>query len=95
MSHIDAFRALPEQLSLEEKRALYRLFISNPEQGILKVMDLAARHGLDLSAAEVAELIAEVDQDDHSRNVPWEEALPTKKIQQRNPLQNFQNMLNL
>jgi hypothetical protein len=86
MSHIDAFRALPEQLSLEEKRALYRLFISNPEQGILKVMDLAARHGLDLSAAEVAELIAEVDQDDRSRDVSWEEALPTKKIQQRNPL---------
>ena len=86
MSHIDAFRALPEQLSLEEKRALYRLFISNPEQGILKVMDLAARHGLDLNAAEVAELIAEVDQDDHSRNVSWEEALPTKKIQQHNPL---------
>jgi hypothetical protein len=86
MSHIDAFRALPEQLSLEEKRALYRLFISNPGQGILKVMDLAARHGLDLSAAEVAELIAEVDQDDRSRDVSWEEALPTKKIQQRNPL---------
>ena len=80
MSHIDAFRALPEQLSLEEKRALYRLFISNPEQGILKVMNLAARHGLDLSAAEVAELIAEVDQDDHSRNVPWEEALAPRKF---------------
>ena len=49
-------------------------------------MDLAARHGLDLNAAEVAELIAEVYQDDHSRNVSWEEALPTKKIQQHNPL---------
>ena len=74
---------------------MYRLFVNNPEQGVLKVMDLAARHGLDLSAAEVGELIVEVDQDDHSRNVPWEEALPTKKIQQRNPLQNFQNILNL
>ena len=65
---------------------MYRLFVNNPEQGVLKVMDLAAWHGLDLSAAEVAELIAEVDQDDHSSNVSWEEALPTKKIQQRNPL---------
>lgn len=76
MNPIDAFRALPERLSLDEKRELYRLFVTNPEQGVLKVMELAASHGLNLSAAEVAELIAEVDQDDRSRDVSWEEAMP-------------------
>ena len=76
MSQIDAFRVLPEQLSLDEKRELYRLFVGNPQQGVLKIMDFAAQHSLSLSAAEVAELIAEVDQDDRSRDVSWEEALP-------------------
>ena len=76
MNQIDAFRALPEQLSLDEKRELYRLFVGNPQQGVLKIMDFAARHGLNLSAADVAELIADVDQDDRSRDVSWEEALP-------------------
>ena len=76
MNQIDAFRALPEQLSLDEKRELYRLFVGNPQQGVLKIVDFAARHGLNLSAADVAELIAEVDQDDRSRDVSWDEALP-------------------
>ena len=52
------------------------MFVTNPEQGVLKVMELAASHGLNLSAAEVTELIAEVDQDDRSRDVSWEEAMP-------------------
>ena len=77
MNHVDAFRALPEQLSLDEKRELYRLFVDNPQQTVLKIMDIATRHGLNLSADEVAELIAEVDQDDRSRDVSWEEALPS------------------
>ena len=76
MKHIDAFRALPEQLSLDEKRELYRLFVGNPKQGVLKIIDFAAQHGLKLSAAGVAELIAEVDQDHRSRDVSWEEAMP-------------------
>ena len=76
MNHLDAFRAFPDSLSLDEKRELYRLFVANPEQGVLKVMELAAKHGLNLSAAEVAELIADVDQDGHTRNVSWDEALP-------------------
>ena len=61
MNHIDAFRALPEQLSLNEKRELYRLFVGNPQQGVLKILDITKRYGLNLSADEVAELIAEVD----------------------------------
>ena len=61
MNHIDAFRALPEQLSLNEKRELYRLFVGNPQQGVLKILDIANRYGLNLSADEVAEMIAEVD----------------------------------
>ena len=76
MNQIDAFRALPEQLSLDEKRELYRLFVGNPQQGVLKIMDSAAQHSSNLSAADVAELIAEVDQDDRSRDVSWEEAMP-------------------
>ena len=76
MNQLDAFKALPEQMSLDEKRELYRLFVANPEQGVLKVTELAAKHGLSLSAAEVAELIAEVDQDNLSRDVSWEEAMP-------------------
>ena len=77
MNQLDAFKALPEQLSLDEKRELYRLFVASPEQGVLNVIELAAKHGLNLSAAEVSELIAEVDQDCHSRDVSWEEALPS------------------
>ena len=76
MNQLDAFRALPEQLSLKERRELYRLFVANPEQGVLKVIELAANYGLNLSAAEVTELIAEVDQDGHTRDVSWEEAMP-------------------
>ena len=76
MNHLDAFRALPERLSLDEKRELYSLFVAKPEQGVLKVMELAANHGLNLSAAEVAELIADVDQDGQTRDVSWDEALP-------------------
>ena len=76
MNQLDAFRALPERLSLDEKRELYRLFVANPEQGVLKVIELAANHGLNLSTAEVAELIADVDQDGHTRDVSWEEAMP-------------------
>ena len=76
MNQLDAFKTLPEKLSLDEKRELYRLFVANPEQGVLKVTELAANYGLSLSAAEVAELIADVDQDGHTRDVPWEEALP-------------------
>ena len=78
MNQLDAFRALPERLSLDEKRELYRLFVANPEQGVLKVVELAANHGLNLSAAEVAELIADVDQDGHTRDVSWEEAMPIR-----------------
>ena len=76
MNRLEAFRALPERLSLDEKRELYSLFVANPEQGVLKVMELAANHGLNLSAAEVAELIADVDQDGQTRDVSWDEALP-------------------
>ena len=69
MNQLDAFRALPQRLSLDEKRELYRLFVANPEQGVLKVIELAANHGLNLSAAEVAELIADVDHDARLRSI--------------------------
>ena len=75
MNQLDAFRALPERLSLGEKRELYQIFVANPEQGVLKVMELAADHGLVLSAAEVAELIADVDNDGLTRDVSWDVAL--------------------
>ena len=42
MNQLDAFKDFPEQLSVDEKRELYRLFVANPEQGVLKVMELAA-----------------------------------------------------
>ena len=67
---------MPEQLSLDEKRGCIALFVGNPQQGVLKIMDSAAQHSFNLSAADVAELIAEVDQDDRSRDVSWEEAMP-------------------
>ena len=76
MNQLDAFRALPERLSLDEKRELYRLFVANPEQGVFNVIELAAKYGLNISAAEVADLIAEVDQDSLSLDVSWEEAMP-------------------
>lgn len=76
MNQLDAFKALPERLSLDEKRDLYRLFVANPEQGVLKVIALAEHHGLNLSATEVAEFIAEVDQDGQTRDVSWAEAMP-------------------
>ena len=67
---------MPEQLSLDEKRGCIAIYVGNPQQGVLKIMDSAAQHSFNLSAADVAELIAEVDQDDRSRDVSWEEALP-------------------
>ena len=67
---------MPEQLSLDEKRGCIALFVGNPQQGVLKIMVSAAQHSFNLSAADVAELIAEVDQDDRSRDVSWEEAMP-------------------
>ena len=39
------------------------------------MMELAANHGLNLNA-EVAQLIADVDQDGQTRDVSWDEALP-------------------
>ena len=59
MNQLDAFRALPERLSPGEKREIQRIFVANTEQGELRVMELAAAHGLDLSAADVADLIAD------------------------------------
>ena len=80
MSQLEIFQDLPDKWTLEEKSELYRLFVSQPEQGILKITELAERHGLSLSPAEVAALIAEVDQSSCFRNVTWEEAMPIKTV---------------
>ena len=68
MNQLDGFRALPERLSLDEKGEL-TVCLCQPRTGVLKVIELAANHGLNLSAAEVAEFIADVDQDGHTRDV--------------------------
>ena len=80
MNQLDAFKVLPEQLSLDEKRELYRLFVAKPEQGVLKVVELAAKYGLNLSAAEVSELIAQVDQGSLSRDLSWDEVMPISPV---------------
>ena len=59
---------------------MYQLFVAQPEQGVLKVIELAARHGLRLNTAEVAALITEVDQNSCFRDITWEEAIQIKTV---------------
>ena len=67
-------------LWLEKKSELYQLFVAQPEQGVLKVIELAARHGLRLNTTEVAALIAEVNQNSCFRDITWEETIPIKTV---------------
>ncbi len=66
--------------SLEKKSELYQLFVAQHEQGVLKVIELAARHGLRLNTAEDAALIAEVDQNSCFRDIFREEAITIKTV---------------
>ena len=62
MSRLEQFKAIPSQLRLKEKADLYRLFVENPQQGVLKVAEIAEQQGLALTPQDVADLIREVDE---------------------------------
>ena len=62
MSRLDQFKAIPSQLKLKEKANLYRLFVQNPQQGVLKVVEIAEQQGMSLTPQDVADLIRDVDE---------------------------------
>ena len=62
MSQLEQFKSIPSQLRLKEKADLYRLFVENPQAGVLKVVEIAEQQGLALTPQEVADLIREVDE---------------------------------
>lgn len=62
MSRLDQFKAIPSQLKLKEKANLYRLFVENPQQGVLKVVEIAEQQGMSLTPQDVADLIRDVDE---------------------------------
>ena len=62
MTRLDQFKAIPSQLKLKEKANLYRLFVENPQQGVLKVVEIAEQQGMSLTPQDVADLIRDVDE---------------------------------
>lgn len=58
----EQFKAIPGQLRLKEKVDLYRLFVENPQEGVLKVVELAEKRGMSLTPQDVADFIHKVDE---------------------------------
>ena len=61
MEKLERFKQLSESMPMEQKGELYQQFFSNPEAGINSIIALAASHGLELTQAEVSELIRTAD----------------------------------
>ena len=53
----------------EKKVELYQQFVASPEAGINSIITLAAEQGLELTQAEVSELIKTIDVDDEFDDV--------------------------
>ena len=64
MDKLERFKQLSDAMPMEQKVALYQQFVASPEEGINSIIALAAEQGLELSQAEVSELIKTIDVDD-------------------------------
>ena len=69
MSKLERFKQLSDAMPMEQKVELYQQFVGNPEAGIKSIIALAASHGLDLTQAEVSELIKTIDIEDEFDDV--------------------------
>ena len=61
MDKLERFKQLSDAMPMEQKVALYQQFVASPEEGINSIIALAAEQGLELSQAEVSELIKTID----------------------------------
>ena len=69
MDKLERFKQLSDAMPMEQKVALYQQFVASPEEGINSIIALSAEQGLDLSQAEVSELIKTIDVDDEFDDV--------------------------
>ena len=69
MSKLERFKQLSDAMPMEQKVALYQQFVASPEAGINSIIAVAAEQGLELSQAEVSELIKTIDVDDEFDDV--------------------------
>ena len=69
MEKLERFKQLSDSMAMEQKVELYQQFVGNPEAGINSIIELAAGHGLDLTQAEVSELIKTIDVEDEFNDV--------------------------
>ena len=69
MEKLERFKQLSDSMAMEQKVELYQQFVGNPEAGINSIIALAASHGLDLTQAEVSELIKTIDVEDEFDDV--------------------------
>ena len=69
MEKLERFKQLSDSMAMEQKVELYQQFVGNPEAGINSIIALAASHGLDLTQAEVSELIKTIDIEDEFDDV--------------------------
>ena len=69
MEKLERFKQLSDSMPMEQKVELYQQFVGNPEAGINSIIALAAGHGLDLTQAEVSELIKTIDGEDEFDDV--------------------------
>ena len=64
MDKLDRFKQLSDSMPMEQKTELYQQFVVNPEAGINSIVQLASEQGLELTQAEVSELIKTIDVDE-------------------------------
>ena len=64
MDKLERFKQLSDSMPIEKKVELYQQFVGNPEAGINSIIAQAASNGLDLTQAEVSELIRTIDVED-------------------------------
>ena len=69
MDKLERFKQLSDSIPMKQKVELYQQFVGNPEAGINGIIALAAGHGLDLTQAEVSELIKTIDVEDEFDDV--------------------------
>ena len=69
MDKLKRFKQLSDSMPKEKKVELYQQFVASPEAGINSIITLAAEQGLELSQAEVSELIKTIDVDDEFDDV--------------------------
>ena len=69
MDKLERFKQLSNSMPMERKIELYEQFVAKPEDGINSIIQLAAEQGLELSQAEVSELIKTIDVDEEFDDV--------------------------